>query len=182
MKRGVYRIKNFRKIAVVVAIILVIGATSVTALAVSGYGTPAEIVAGLTGESVDSVIAEKTDSGKTYGAIAEESGKLTEFKAQMLEQKKAILTQRVAAGTMTQERADAILSAKEENQANCDGACTGGTGCNLGARFGWHERFRSRKWSERFGVWSERFRVWSGHVFRCRSGRISRTSKDSGKV
>ena len=101
--------KNFKNVAIVMAVILVIGVTSVTAFAASGYTSPAQIITGLTGKSTESVIADKTESGSTYGAIASEAGVLDEFKAQMLEQRKANLSERVTAGTMTQERADEIL-------------------------------------------------------------------------
>lgn len=133
--------KKVKNIATVMAVILVIGATSVTAFAASGYTSPAQIINSLTGKSTESVIADKTESGSTYGTIANEAGVLDEFKAQMLEQKKAVLSERVTAGTMTQERADEIIAAMQENQANCDelgtgsgmrsGTCTG-TGAGLG--------------------------------------------------
>ena len=133
--------KKFKNVAIVMAVILVIGVTSVTAFAASGYTSPAQIITGLTGKSIESVIADKTESGSTYGAIASEAGVLDEFKAQMLEQRKTNLSERVTAGTMTQERADEIIAAMEENQANCDGSGTGsgmcsgtctGTGAGLG--------------------------------------------------
>lgn len=124
--------KNLKKFALVGAVVLVVSATSITALAASSYNTPAEIVAGLTGKSVESVTTEKTESDVTYGALAGEYGVLDQFKSQMLEQKKAYLAERVAAGTMTQERADEIIAAMEANQANCDGTCSGGTGNGAG--------------------------------------------------
>ncbi len=126
---------KFKKFVAIGLAILVVGAMSVTALAAS-YKIPAEVVAGLTGKTVDSVIEERNDSGKTYGAIANDAGKLSEFKSQMLEQKKAALLERVAAGTMTQERADEIIAALEQNQANCDGTGSGGIGQKMGAGFG----------------------------------------------
>lgn len=132
--------KNWKKLAVTGAVLAAIAATSVTALAANGYGSPAEIVAGLTGRSVESVAAEHAQSGNTYGAIAQQAGSLEAFKAQMLELKKEALAARVAAGTMTQERADAILAAMEENQATCDGTCTGGTCEGLGGSFGSQNR------------------------------------------
>lgn len=132
--------KNLKKLAVTGAVLAAIAATSVTAFAANGYGSPAEIVAGLTGRSVESVAAERAQSGNTYGAIAQQAGSLEEFKAQMLELKKEALSKRVAAGTMTQERADSILTAMEENQANCDGTCTGGTCEGLGGGFGSQSR------------------------------------------
>lgn len=137
--------KSFKKVAIVMAVILVVGVTSVTAFAASGYTSPADIITGLTGKSTESVIADKSESGSTYGAIASEAGVLDEFKAQMLEQRKANLSERVTAGTMTQERADEIIAAMEENQANCDGSGTGsgmcsgtctGTGAGLGSGSG----------------------------------------------
>jgi len=148
--------KYFKKVAIVMAVILVVGVTSVTAFAASGYTSPAEIITGLTGKSIESVIADKTESGSTYGAIASEAGVLDEFKAQMLEQRKANLSERVTAGTMTQERADEIIAAMEENQANCDGSGTGsgmcsgtctGTGAGLGNSAG--NRGGGQNFSER---------------------------------
>ena len=134
---------KIKKLALILSVVLLVGAVSATAMAATGYKTPADIVAGLTGRTVDSVTEEKTESAKTYGTIANEAGVLDEFKSQMLEQKKAILEEKVAAGTITQERADAIIKAMEENQANCDGtgsgmgsgsgACTGmGSGMGFG--------------------------------------------------
>ncbi|MDF2838473.1 MAG: hypothetical protein K0S60_176 [Evtepia sp.] len=127
--------KKFKKFAVIGLAVLVVSAMSVTALAAS-YKTPAEVVAGLTGKTVDSVIEERNDSGNTYGTIANDAGKLDEFKSQMLEQKKELLKEKVAAGTMSQERADAIIKAMEQNQANCDGTGSGRIGQKMGAGFG----------------------------------------------
>lgn len=100
-----------------------LGVTGTAFAAVSGT-TPAEITAGLTGKTVEQVTAERSD-GKTYGTIADEAGKLEEFKAQILEQKKSVLDQRVADGKITQEQADAIYNSLKSNQANCDGTGNG---------------------------------------------------------
>ena len=124
--------KKIKNVAIVMAVILVIGVTSVTAFAASGYTSPAQIITSLTGKPTESIIADKAESGSTYGTIANEAGVLDEFKAQMLEQRKANLSERVTAGTMTQERADEIIAAMEENQANCDGSGTG-SGMRSGA-------------------------------------------------
>lgn len=126
---------KLKKIAIIGASIIVIGAMSVTAFAAS-YRTPAEAVAALTGKTVDSVIAERAETGKTYGTIAKDAGKLDEFKASALQIKKDALAARVAAGTMTQERANEIIAALEQNQANCDGTGTARIGKNMGAGFG----------------------------------------------
>ena len=84
---------NLKKIVSLGLIVLTVGATSLTAYAASTYNTPAEAVAGLTGKTVESVIAERSETGKTYGTIANEAGKLTEYKAEILEIKKDTLTE-----------------------------------------------------------------------------------------
>lgn len=125
--------KTIKRLAIVGIAVLTLAAGAVTAFAASQYATPAEAVAGLTGREVQSVIDERTETGKSYGTIANEAGVLDKFKSEVLEMKKDALAARVAAGTMTQERADAILARIETNQANCDGT---GTGCGMGAGFG----------------------------------------------
>ena len=45
-----------------------------------------------------------------------------EFRAQMLEDKKAFIQDKVAAGELTQEEADSIIADIENNQAYCGGA------------------------------------------------------------
>ncbi len=125
--------KTIKRLAIVGIAVLTLAAGAVTAFAASQYATPAEAVAGLTGREVQSVIDERTETGKSYGTIANEAGVLDKFKSEVLEMKKDALAARVAAGTMTQERADAILARIEMNQANCDGT---GTGCGMGAKFG----------------------------------------------
>lgn len=128
--------KLHKKFALIGAAALVISVTSISALAASSYQTPAEIVAGLTGKTVESVTTEKMETGETYGSLAEDYGVLDEFQAQSLEAKKAYLEERVASGAITQERADTILAAIESHQANCDGLHSGGSGAEMGAGFG----------------------------------------------
>lgn len=127
---------KFKKVAAIAVALVIIGATSVTAFAVSAYNSPAEVVAALTGKTVEGVISERHETGNTYGAIADESGKLDEFKAEMLELKKDVLANKVKNGTMTQERADEIIAAMEQNVANCDGTGSGRVGLGMGAGFG----------------------------------------------
>lgn len=128
--------KRWKKITATGFMVMAISATGVTAFAASQYNTPAEAVAGLTGRTVESVVAEKTETGKTYGTIASEADVLDEFKVETLEMKKESLTAQVAAGTITQERAETIIAALEENQVNCDGTGSKGIGKSLEARFG----------------------------------------------
>ena len=132
--------KTMKKLVVTGVAVFTLAIGSVTAFAASQYSTPAEAVAGLTGREVQSVIDERTQTGKTYGSIANEAGALDEFKVEMLEMKKDTRAARVAAGTMTQEQADAIIARIEANQANCDGTGAGcglnGAGCGMGTGFG----------------------------------------------
>lgn len=127
--------RKHRKWAVLATVILVVGAMTVTAFA-AAYQTPAEIVAGLTGKTVESVTSERADADKTYGQIAADAGKLDEFKAAMLDNKKAILDERVKNGTLTQAQADAILVQIEERMENCDGTGSGRANGTCGAGFG----------------------------------------------
>lgn len=124
---------TMKKLIVIGIAVLTLAAGSITAFATSQYSTPTEAVAGLTGREVQSVIDERTKTGKTCGIIANEAGVLDKFKAEMLEIKKDTLAARVAAGRMTQAQADTILSRIEAKQAVCDGA---GTGCGMGSGFG----------------------------------------------
>ena len=127
---------KFKKIAALGAMLLVVGATSITVFATSAYKSPAESVAGLTGKTVENVIAERSETGNSYGSIASEAGKLEDFKKEMLEIKKEALVEKVAAGTMTQAEADKIIAAVEENQATCDGTGSARIGQKMGAGFG----------------------------------------------
>lgn len=127
--------KSKKKFFTIAAAVLAIAFTAVTALAVTKTITPAEILAKLTGKSVEAVVEERTQAQQTYGALASKYGVLDAFQKQLFEQKKDYLKQRVADGTMTQERADAIFAAMESNQANCDGTGSGvgnGLGCGMG--------------------------------------------------
>jgi len=125
--------KNFKKVVVLATVIGVLGISGVVYAA--DIKTPADITAALTGKTVTGVYEERAE-GKTYGTIASEAGKLEEFKAQMLEQKKAILEQRVKDGVMTQEQADQLLTRIQNNQAICDGTGNAGIGQSAGAAFG----------------------------------------------
>lgn len=125
-----------KKMLSIGAVILAMGVTSISVFAASGYNTPAEALAGLTGKTVEQVIQERQDTGKSYGVIADEAGKLEEFKDENLQIKKDILDKRVAAGTLTQAKADEILKAIETNQATCDGTGSAKIGQQNGIGFG----------------------------------------------
>ncbi|MGE4215149.1 MAG: hypothetical protein AB7E42_10310 [Anaerotignaceae bacterium] len=128
--------KSKRKIIAISTASLVILATSITAFAATTSTTPASILAEITGRTTESVIAEKAETGKTYGSLAADAERLDEFKSVSLEAKKESLYAQVADGTITQEKADEIIKAIEENQANCDGTQSQAIGKNTGAKFG----------------------------------------------
>ena len=109
-----------KKILIAVLILVLILATSITAFAVTGR-TPAEIVAGLTGKTVEEVADLRYEQGKTYGQMAYEVSEEAweDFRNEMLENKKAILKERVDDGTLTQEEADSIIANMEEMQDYC---------------------------------------------------------------
>ena len=125
--------KGLKKVTAIMVAIFVLG-TAGAAIAAT-YKSPADIVSGLTGKTVDELYKEKA-AGKTYGNIASDAGKLEEFKVQMLEQKKASLDQQVKDGTLSQERADEIYNAIKANQAICDGTGNSGLGMRSGAGCG----------------------------------------------
>ena len=97
--------------------------------------TSAGILARLTGQSIEQIMAQRA-TGITFGTIAQEAGILGEFKVQTLEQKKTILDQRVKAGNLTQAQADQIYNSIKTNQATCDGTGSARIGQRNGAGFG----------------------------------------------
>lgn len=130
---GGFKVKKFKKIIVIGLSATALAATSITAFAFSA-NSPAEIVAGLTGDSVENVTEQAVESGNTYGQIAYDEGLWEEFSKEMLESKKAFLDEKVADGTLTQEEADEIYANILERQEYCNG--TGGYGGMMGYGFG----------------------------------------------
>ncbi len=114
------------------ALLITLSLPSFTKAAV--YETPASILARLTGRTVEDVIREKIDTGKTYGTIAKENGKLKEFQKECLDLKEKALKKDVANGYLTQKEADKILAAIKANQETCDG--TGYGNCGYGRGYG----------------------------------------------
>lgn len=126
--------KNMKTLIVMSALVVVLGVAGVAYAA--DYKTPADIAAAVTGKSITDVNAERAE-GKSYGTIANEAEKLDEFKAQLLEQRKARLDQRVKDGQITQEQADESYNTIKNNQATCDGTGNGqGAGSGRGQGMG----------------------------------------------
>ena len=130
--------KNLKKMLVLAIVVVLVGVVSTAYAAATQI--PAEIVADLTGKTTSELYQERLD-GKTYGEIANEAGQLEQFKAQVLEQKKSILEQRVSEGRLTQEQADSIYQDMQSRQAICGGTGNGqggycGAGLGRGQGFG----------------------------------------------
>lgn len=123
-------------IVITLAAIMLIGAT--VAYAAAAAKTPAEIISGLTGNTVEQVQEARQD-GKTYGAQAVEANKLDEFKAQRLEQYKLALDEAVKEKRLTQPEADKLYETMKSRMDNCTGngnGCGQGNGCGNGGRQG----------------------------------------------
>lgn len=125
--------KNIKKLVLSLAVVSVLSTSVVFGVVTTK--TPADIAAGLTGKTVEQVAVERA-SGKTYGTIASEAGKLDEFKTESLKQKKEILDQRVKDGNLTQAAADEIYNSIVTSQATCDGTGGAGIGKMNGVGFG----------------------------------------------
>ncbi len=93
--------------------------------------TLSELLARETGETVESIVQVKVESGKTFGEIANEYGVLDEFKKENLEIKREMLNSRVANGLLTQTEADLMYNQMLEYQENCDGTGTYSGGYRL---------------------------------------------------
>lgn len=107
--------------------VLTIIATSITAFAFT-YNSPAEIVANLEGKPVEEIIANRYESGKTYGQIAYDEGLWEEYRNEMNENKKAFLDEKVIEGVITQEEANQYYNNMIERQEYCQGNGNGGYG------------------------------------------------------
>ncbi|MDO6355005.1 DUF2680 domain-containing protein [Caloramator sp. CAR-1] len=122
---------KMKKFLVALAATTLIGSTALAFAA----SRPVDIVSKLTGKSTDALYQERL-SGKTYGTIAKEAGKLDEFKSEMLKVKKEILDAKVKSGVLTQAQADEIYNAIKNNQATCDGSGNAKIGQKYGVGFG----------------------------------------------
>jgi hypothetical protein len=115
--------------------ILLAGVASIS-YAATVYNSPAEIIAGLTGKSVGEAVAAR-QAGTSFGAQAEDAGKLAEFQAARLELYKQKLDQAVTDKKITQEDADKLYAAMELRTVNCTGDGNGqGIGNGLGQGIG----------------------------------------------
>jgi len=97
---------------------------------------PVDILSELTGRSVAELQQERLQN-ETYGSMAKDAGKLDEFEALMLKEKKVILDQRVAEGKITEQQAAEIYESLQNKQSDCEGPEFGAQrGSEYGIGFG----------------------------------------------
>jgi hypothetical protein len=108
--------------------ILMIG-TSFVISAASAPRNPAEVLADLTGKSVQDIREDRRD-GFCFAAQAQEAGVLPEFQNERLAICEERLDSAVADGRMTREDADKILAEMKLRQESFDGTGIGPEGQN----------------------------------------------------
>lgn len=109
-----------KKIIILTLVLAVILTTSITAFAFTGT-SPVEILAGLTGKTTGNLANIKYASGNSYGQIAYNEGQdvWEDFMTERFENKKALIKERLADGSLSQEEADEFLAYLEEMQDFC---------------------------------------------------------------
>lgn len=112
---------NTKRLLIAAAVLLTAAIMAITSFAASGYKSPAEALAALTNKNIEEILRERWETGKNLWAIASENGVLEKFKAEMFEMKKDRIEAGVANGSLTREKADALLKDIEEKRANCEG-------------------------------------------------------------
>ena len=119
-----------RKTVVALVLGLSIGLVSL-AFADTVLKSPAQIYSDLTDKTVAEAYELRAETEKTYGELAKDAGVYEQFQAQSLEQKKAMIEERVQEGTLTRERANEMIDQLED----CDGTMQR-IGQGSGMRFG----------------------------------------------
>jgi len=123
--------KNLKSNFTILTTVAILSIGSVVTATAADYQTPADIVASITGRTVEDVVKERFNTGKTYGTIAAEAGKLDEFKSESLSNKEKILNENVEKGLISQQEADNIINSIKVCQSVCNG-----TGNRLGCGSG----------------------------------------------
>lgn len=122
-----------KKKTILIVGLLLVASIGTVAFATDGYTNPSEIFSGLAGITVDDAHELRMD-GKTYGELAEEQGFLEEFEKLNLENRIALINLRVEEGTITQEKADEIITILENH--DCDELGEARIGIAFGMKFG----------------------------------------------
>ena len=119
--------------------LITLSVVSVMVLSMAGlafadsFKSPAQTYADLAKVSVEEAY-ELRGTEKTFGQLASENDLLDDFRKANLESKKSILADMVTNGEMTQEQADEIIKAMEENDCLTPGENR--VGQKFGAGFG----------------------------------------------
>lgn len=105
------------------------------------YASPASIYGDLVGIEEEKAYDLREETGKSFGQLAYEEGKLEEFKAAMLEERTIRVLEDVQSGRLTQEQADLIIENITDRIENCDpenpiGPRYGNGGCSYGEGYG----------------------------------------------
>ena len=129
-------------LSLVLVLLVVLSATMVNTFAATTYSHPSELVAALAGKTVDEIVLEHHNSGKTYATIANDYGKLEEFKKEITAIKEKQLNDAVERGTLSRTEADELLKLINERHEAMDGTeyRTGGYGAGYGLGYGHNNR------------------------------------------
>ncbi|NCC75460.1 MAG: hypothetical protein EOM08_03385 [Clostridia bacterium] len=128
--------KSKKMLVVLTIVTTILVAFASVSFAASIYGSPAEIIAGLTNKPVEEVYADR-EAGKSYGEQAADAGALEAFQDERLALMQDRLAQLVEDGRLTQDEADARLAQIEAAIEACDGEnAGGGLGGMMGGRGG----------------------------------------------
>ena len=122
--------KSKKMLVVLTIVTTILVAFASVSFAASIYGSPAEIIAGLTGKTTDEVYAAR-EAGESFGEQAADAEKLEAFQDERLALMQDRLAQLVEDGRLTQVEADARLAQIKEAIESCDG-----TGANAGSGLG----------------------------------------------
>lgn len=124
----------FKKFLAIGTVILSLSASSIAVFGATTYKTPIEELASILETTVEDIYKKGIETGKSLWTIAEDAGKLNEFKEANIEQRKEILKQQVSDGYMTQDQADLIIENIESNPYNYGG---GYGHCGYGGGYGY---------------------------------------------
>ena len=102
-----------------IAVSLVLG-LAVVSFAATDWKKPAEILSDLTGQPVDDIQAAR-QNGESYGQQAVSKNVLEAFKQEHIAQVKTRLEEEVAAGRLTDDESDRLLTELETRAEACDG-------------------------------------------------------------
>ena len=130
--------KNWKKGLAIGLMMTVLGVG--TAFAAETFKNPAEILAGLTGKTVEQVEKERWDGHKSYGQMADEAGKWSEFRKANIAERQKYVDQQVKDGKMSQERGTFIKERIGNGQG--EGCYDGGRGhYGQGGRGSYHRGY-----------------------------------------